>query len=148
MTTQRTLRRGVDGQLVDAAQELAHVYLKGDPRRLNHSAGAARAAAYPERPITFICPWPAGGTADQTMRALCLAAGRQLGQTVVVENKAGAGGTLAAGHVMRAAPDGYTYLIHHNGMATAPALYRKLQFDPLTVDIADQFLLQELPHDL
>lgn len=46
MTTQRTLRRGVDGQLVDAAQELAHVYLKGDPRRLNHSAGAARAAAY------------------------------------------------------------------------------------------------------
>ena len=47
-------------------------------------------AAYPERPITFVCPWPAGGTADLTMRALCAAAAKPLGQTLVVENKAGA----------------------------------------------------------
>ena len=46
----------------------------------------AMASGYPERPITFICPWPVGGTADQTMRALCVAAARSLGQSVVVEN--------------------------------------------------------------
>ena len=51
---------------------------------------------------------------------------------MVVENKLGAGGTLAANYVAKAAPDGYTILIHHNGMATAPALYRKLPFNPLT----------------
>ena len=68
----------------------------------------ARAASYPERPLTFICPWPAGGTADQTMRALCLAAGRHLGQTVVVENKAGAAGMLGLKAMASARPDGYT----------------------------------------
>ncbi|WP_257129717.1 tripartite tricarboxylate transporter substrate-binding protein, partial [Piscirickettsia salmonis] len=51
---------------------------------------------------------------------------------IVVENRPGAGGTLAATHVARAAPDGYTFLIHHNGMSTAPALYRKLPFNSLT----------------
>jgi tripartite-type tricarboxylate transporter receptor subunit TctC len=58
--------------------------------------------------------------------------GKALGQTIVIENKVGAGGTVAAGTVARANPDGYTILIHHNGMATAPALYRKLAFNPLT----------------
>ena len=57
---------------------------------------------------------------------------KSLGQTVLVENKVGAGGTIAATYVARAAPDGYTFLIHHIGMATAPALYRKLAFDPVT----------------
>jgi tripartite-type tricarboxylate transporter receptor subunit TctC len=57
---------------------------------------------------------------------------RTLGQTVQIENKLGAGGTVAAGAVSKAAPDGYTLLIHHNGMATAPALYRKLAYNPLT----------------
>ncbi len=66
------------------------------------------ASAYPERPITFICPWPAGGTADITMRALCIAAGQQLGQTIVVENKAGAAGMLGLKAMATARPDGYT----------------------------------------
>jgi tripartite-type tricarboxylate transporter receptor subunit TctC len=69
---------------------------------------AVRAAAFPERPITFICPWPAGGTADQTMRALCLAAAKQLGQTIVVENRAGASGMLGLKAMASARPDGYT----------------------------------------
>jgi tripartite-type tricarboxylate transporter receptor subunit TctC len=69
---------------------------------------AARAAGYPERPITFICPWPAGGTADQTMRALCAAAAKQLGQTIVVENKTGASGMLGLKAMATAKPDGYT----------------------------------------
>lgn len=71
-------------------------------------APLARATAYPERPITFICPWPAGGTADMTMRALCSAAARVLGQTVVVENRAGASGMLGLRAMAGARPDGYT----------------------------------------
>jgi tripartite-type tricarboxylate transporter receptor subunit TctC len=66
------------------------------------------AGGYPERPITFICPWPAGGTADQTMRALCAAAARDLGQAIAVENKAGAAGMIGLKAMAAARPDGYT----------------------------------------
>lgn len=72
------------------------------------AAPRAFAAGYPERPITFICPWPVGGTADLTMRALCTAAGRQLGQSIVFENKAGASGMLGLKALAGARPDGYT----------------------------------------
>ncbi|WCM89833.1 tripartite tricarboxylate transporter substrate binding protein [Acidovorax sp. NCPPB 3576] len=68
----------------------------------------ARATAYPERPITFICPWPAGGTADQSMRTLCTVAGRILGQAVAVENRAGASGMIGSKALAAAKPDGYT----------------------------------------
>ena len=66
------------------------------------------AQTWPERPITFICPWPAGGTADQSMRALCTVAGRILGQAVAVENRAGASGMIGAKALASAKPDGYT----------------------------------------
>jgi tripartite-type tricarboxylate transporter receptor subunit TctC len=88
--------------------------------------------AYPNRSITLVVPFAAGGPTDVVARALGQSMSKTLGQTVVIENKLGAGGTLAANHVAKAAPDGYTILIHHNGMATAPALYRKLPFNPLT----------------
>jgi tripartite-type tricarboxylate transporter receptor subunit TctC len=68
----------------------------------------AWAQAWPDRPINFICPWPAGGTADATMRALALAAGRALNQSMVVENKAGASGMLGLKAMLAAKPDGYT----------------------------------------
>jgi tripartite-type tricarboxylate transporter receptor subunit TctC len=68
----------------------------------------AFAQAYPERPITFICPWPAGGTADQSMRALCLVASRTLGQSIAVENKVGASGMIGTKAMASAKPDGYT----------------------------------------
>ena len=71
-------------------------------------APAARASTFPERPLTFICPWPAGGTADTLMRALCTAAAKTLGQTVVVENRAGASGMLGLKALASAKPDGYT----------------------------------------
>ena len=71
-------------------------------------APRAFAAGYPERPITFICPWPAGGTADVTMRALCTAAAKELGQSVVVDNKAGASGMIGLKALASARPDGYT----------------------------------------
>ena len=72
------------------------------------AAPRAFANNYPDRPITFICPWPAGGTADMTMRALCSAAAKQLGQTIVVENKAGASGMLGLKAMLSAKADGYT----------------------------------------
>ncbi|MDQ2186067.1 tripartite tricarboxylate transporter substrate binding protein [Alcaligenaceae bacterium A4P071] len=70
--------------------------------------GITRAADYPQRPITFICPWPVGGTADQSMRALCQVAGTLLKQAIVVENRAGASGMIGTKTLAQATPDGYT----------------------------------------
>ena len=95
-------------------------------------ARPAHAQAYPSRGITLVVPFAAGGPTDVVARALGAVMGKSLGQTVIIENKLGAGGTLAAGAVAKATPDGYTFLIHHNGMATAPSLYRKLTYNPLT----------------
>jgi tripartite-type tricarboxylate transporter receptor subunit TctC len=69
---------------------------------------SAHAASFPERPITFVCPWPAGGTADQSMRALCQVASTVLGQAIAVENRAGASGMIGAKYLASAKPDGYT----------------------------------------
>lgn len=68
----------------------------------------AQANSFPTRPITFICPWPAGGTSDATMRVLAQVVSKELGQTVVVENRAGAAGMIGAKAVAAAKPDGYT----------------------------------------
>lgn len=92
---------------------------------------AAVAQTYPSKPITLVVPFAAGGPTDVVARTLGAVMTKSLNQTVVIENKVGAGGTIAATAVARAAPDGYTFLIHHNGMATAPALYRKLAYNPL-----------------
>jgi len=92
---------------------------------------AAAQDAWPDKPVTLVVPYSAGGPTDVVARLLAAPMGRSLGQTVVVENTVGAGGTLAAARVARAAPTGYLVLIHHMGMATAPALYPKLPFDPL-----------------
>ncbi len=95
-------------------------------------AAPAMAQAFPDKPVTLIVPFAAGGPTDVVARMLAIPMGKSLGQTVVIENAVGAGGTIAATKVARAAPNGYTIFIHHMGMATAPALYRKLSFDPLT----------------
>jgi tripartite-type tricarboxylate transporter receptor subunit TctC len=96
------------------------------------AASLAHAQAnWPTRPVTLVVPFAAGGPTDVVARTLGASMTKSLGQTIVVENKLGAGGTVAAAYVAKAAPDGYTFFIHHNGMATAPALYRKLSFDPL-----------------
>lgn len=96
------------------------------------TCGSVLAQGYPTKPVSLVVPFAAGGPTDIVARTLAAAMAKPFGQTVVVENKAGAGGTIAAGAVARATNDGYTFLIHHNGMATAPALYRKLAFNPLT----------------
>src|SRR5262249_18833186 len=92
----------------------------------------ALAQGYPTKPITLVVPFAAGGPTDVVGRSIAGAMSKTLGQSVVVENRLGAGGTIAANYVAKAAPDGYTILIHHAGMATAPALYRRLPFNPLT----------------
>ncbi|WP_431285381.1 tripartite tricarboxylate transporter substrate-binding protein [Humitalea sp. 24SJ18S-53] len=91
----------------------------------------AQAPAFPTRPITIVVPFAAGGPTDTVTRLVAEAMGRDLGQPVVVENVGGAGGTLGAGRVAAARPDGYTLLLHHIGMGTTPALYRRLPYDPV-----------------
>ena len=88
-------------------------------------------AAFPDRPISLVVPFAAGGPTDAVARMIAIPMGKALGQTVLVENTVGAGGTIASTKVARAAPNGYTIFLHHMGMATAPALYKKLSFDPL-----------------
>jgi tripartite-type tricarboxylate transporter receptor subunit TctC len=85
-------------------------------------------ADFPDKPITLVVPFAAGGPSDKIARDLADALRKPLGQTVVVDNAGGAGGTIGIAKVARAATDGYTLLVHHIGMATAPALYRKLSY--------------------
>ncbi|RYF27934.1 MAG: tripartite tricarboxylate transporter substrate binding protein BugD [Comamonadaceae bacterium] len=93
--------------------------------------GSVRAQAWPDKPITVVVPFAAGGPTDVVARMLAVPMGKTLGQSVLVENAAGAGGTIAAAKVARAPANGYTVFLHHMGMSTAPALYKKLTFDPL-----------------
>ena len=98
---------------------------------LGLAAPAGAQAPYPTRPITIIVPFAAGGPTDTVTRLVAEVMARDLGQPVVVENVGGAGGTLGAQRVAQARPDGYTLLLHHIGMGTTPALYRRLAYDPV-----------------
>ena len=92
---------------------------------------ATAAFAYPDKPVTMVVPFAAGGPTDKVARDLAVAMGAVLKQTIIVENVGGAGGTLGATKVAKASPDGYTVLLHHIGMATSPGLYRNLPFKTL-----------------
>jgi len=93
--------------------------------------GVASGQSFPGRPVTIIVPFAAGGPTDTVSRLVAEAMGRDLGQTVLVENAGGAGGTIGAQKVASARPDGHTLLLHHIGMATTPSLYRRLPYDPI-----------------
>jgi tripartite-type tricarboxylate transporter receptor subunit TctC len=93
--------------------------------------GALRAQAFPARPITLYCAFPAGGPTDLVFRALAEAAGRELKQTVVVENRAGAGGTLAPLALKTAKPDGYTLAQMPLGIFRIPHMQKNPQIDPV-----------------
>ncbi|HVE49607.1 MAG TPA: tripartite tricarboxylate transporter substrate binding protein BugD [Casimicrobiaceae bacterium] len=99
---------------------------------LSTAASDSRAQDYPNKPVTIVIPFAAGGPTDVVARVLAQSMSKSLGQSVLVDNTLGAGGTIAATKVARSRPDGYTVFLHHNGMATSPALYRKLEFNPLT----------------
>lgn len=99
-------------------------------------AGPVMAETYPSKPITMIVPFAAGGPTDAVARLMAESMSRHLGQQVVVENVAGAGGTAGTERMVRAAPDGYTVLLHHSGITAAPALYSNLRFDTKAIETA------------
>jgi tripartite-type tricarboxylate transporter receptor subunit TctC len=103
----------------------------GAAMMLSLSPFAASAQAYPDRTVTVVVPFSAGGPTDTVTRLVAEAMSKDLGQQIIVENVGGAGGTLGAGRVANADPDGYTLLLHHIGMATSATLYRKLAYDTL-----------------
>ena len=93
----------------------------------------AQAEEYPAgKPVQAVVPFAAGGPTDKVARELTMVMSKHLGTTIVIENLGGAGGTIGAKKVAQSKGDGYTILIHHNGMATEPALYSKLPYKPLT----------------
>ena len=105
------------------------------------------AQEYPSKVITMVVPFTAGGPTDTVARLIGVPMTKTLKQQVIVENVDGAGGTIAANRVSKASPDGYTILIHHIGMSTAPALYRKLPYKPLE-DFEHIGLINEVPMTL
>ena len=90
---------------------------------------AAAAQSYPNKPIHVIVPYPAGGAVDAMARVFAQKFNEALGQPVIVENRAGAGGNIGAEVVAKSPPDGYTWLINTSGQAIAPGLYRRLNYD-------------------
>ena len=114
------------------------------------AASAAHAQAWPDRPITMIVPFPPGGVADTVARPVAEALGRELKQSVVVENRAGAGGALGIGVAARAAPDGYTVLLSLSSISILPEAdrildrkpaYQLSQFKPIARFTADPTVL-------
>jgi tripartite-type tricarboxylate transporter receptor subunit TctC len=91
--------------------------------------GVAAAAEYPDKPIRWVVPYAAGGTTDAVARNVAQAISQIAGWTIVIDNRAGAGGRTAMGMVARADPDGYTLLVSDASLATAPSLYAQLPFD-------------------
>ena len=107
----------------------------------------AALAEYPEKPITIVVPFAAGGPTDKVARDFAEGLRKQLGKPIIIENAGGAGGTLGATKVAKAANDGYTILLTHIGMATSPALYRSLQYKTLE-DFEYLGLINEVPMTL
>ena len=106
--------------------------LSGLVAALAVAAPAVAQQDYPNKPVVVVIPFAAGGPTDTLGRHLGQIMSKTLKQQVLIDNTVGAGGTIAVGKVAKAKPDGYMILLHHIGMSTAPALYRKLPFNPLT----------------
>jgi tripartite-type tricarboxylate transporter receptor subunit TctC len=94
-------------------------------------AGVAGAQSYPSKPVRLVSGFPAGGANDYHARVLAQKLTEFFGQTVIVENRGGAGGTIAADGIAKAAPDGYNLLMGFGSLAVAPSVYAKLPFDVL-----------------
>jgi len=120
MNLARLKRRAVITLLGGAAALLAASIL---------ALGSAAAQTYPSRPITLVVPFPPGGATDAIARIIQDSMSQSLGQQLVIENIGGAGGMIAAGRAARAAPDGYTVLLHQVALAAGMTLYPNLGFD-------------------
>jgi tripartite-type tricarboxylate transporter receptor subunit TctC len=125
----RTCLRAAGAALLSLAGSAASVALPANTARAQGSAADAL-AGFPQRPITLLLPWPAGGATDLTMRVLADLASKQLGQRVLIDNRAGAGGTLAMPLLQQAAPDGYTLAQLPQPVLRAPYI-RKVLWDPI-----------------
>jgi len=110
-------------------------------------AGSVLAQGYPAKPIKFVVPFSAGSATDIVARTVGEAMGKSLGQTILVENKLGAGGTIATAQVAKSEPDGYTVLIHSSGHALNPSLYPNLGYDTLK-DLTGVTTLAAIPNVL
>ena len=114
-------------------------------------AGTALAQAYPVKPIRFVAAFPAGGPSDIVARAIGRRMSEVLGQSVVIENRTGAGGNIGAEAVAKAAPDGYTVLLGGSYVTIAPSLYKKPPFDPMrdfapvSLIVSNQYVLVTHP---
>ncbi len=108
------------------------------------TGGDEAASGYPEQDITFVVPFSAGGPTDTVTRLIAEPMAEELGASIIVQNVEGAGGTVAAGQVASSEADGYTVLMHHIGMSTAPALYANLPYAPLE-DFKTVGLVTEVP---
>src|SRR5690349_18037143 len=92
----------------------------------------ASAQDFPNKPVRIVVPWPPAGNVDITARTVAPALGEALGQQVLVENRAGAGGRIGTEAVAKSTADGYTLLLGSSGTVTAgPAVWKTLNFDPL-----------------
>lgn len=111
------------------------------------AASSVGAQKYPDKVVTIVIPFTAGGPTDTVGRLIAQPMTAVLKQQVIIENIGGAGGTIAASRVARSAPDGYNLLLHHIGMSTAPTLYRKLPYNPVT-DFEPIGLINEVPMTL
>jgi tripartite-type tricarboxylate transporter receptor subunit TctC len=109
--------------------------------------GPLYAQNYPTKVITIVVPFAAGGPTDTVARLVAVPMTKTLKQQVIVENVGGAGGTIGANRVAKAPADGYTLFLHHIGHSTAPALYRKLPYDPVK-DFEPIGLINEVPMTL
>lgn len=111
------------------------------------ATAGVHAQNYPTRAISVVVPFAAGGPTDTLGRTLAAAMSKQLKQSVLIENVGGAGGNIGVNRVVKASPDGYSLLLHHIGMSTSPALYRKLDYNPLT-DLEYIGLVADVPMTL
>ncbi|MDP1564931.1 MAG: tripartite tricarboxylate transporter substrate binding protein [Polaromonas sp.] len=110
-------------------------------------AAAAAQTAYPSKPIKFLVPFTAGSGTDLIARTVADTMSKSMGQTIIIENRPGAGGTIAAAQVARGEPDGYTVLVHSSGHALNPAIYSTIGYDTLK-DLSGVTPLAALPNVL
>lgn len=111
------------------------------------AVGSALAQGYPVKPIKFVVPFSAGSATDIVARTVGEAMGKSMGQTILIDNKLGAGGTIATAQVAKSEPDGYTVLIHSSGHALNPALYPNLGYDTVK-DLSGVTTLAAIPNVL
>lgn len=124
---------------------MRHKYWLGIAAALLLGPGVSHAQAYPTKPVRMVVPFSPGGTSDIIARVVAVELGRDLGQQIIVDNRAGAGSTLGTDVVAKSAPDGYTLILNNSGLAYNATLYPKLPYDTVK-DLAPVSLVGNVPN--